>query len=180
MDLKEADIPETPEQRRTRFQSSRDVEALAAIPQPTIAAINGHALGGGLEMALACDLRIIVDDAEVGLPELAHGLIPGGGATQRLPRLIGIARAAELIYFGVRLRGPEAVAWGIANRCVPRSELLPQAENWASVIAAQSPHAVRSVKKLIRESEEVPHRLGVETELEVLLRLMADRQESHK
>ena len=91
MDLKEASAPETPLRRRARLRSERDIDALAALPVPTIAAINGYALGGGLEMALACDLRVAAEDAQLGLPEITQGLIPGGGgdaaaAAARRPR----------------------------------------------------------------------------------------------
>jgi methylglutaconyl-CoA hydratase len=96
MDMKEAGEPESPAQRRDRLKSSRDIEQLASLPQPTIAAINGYALGGGFEMALACDIRVIAEHAQVGLTELVHGLVPGGGGTQRLPRLVGPARASVL------------------------------------------------------------------------------------
>ena len=177
MDLKEAGVAETPEQRRERLRASRDIEQLAALPQPTVAAINGYALGGGLEMALACDIRIIAEHAQVGLTELVHGLVPGGGGTQRLPRLIGVARAAEMLYLGLRLSGPDAVAWGVANRCVPGADLASAAAELAAAIAAQPRRALVCAKELLRMSADVAQTPGIEHELDVLLTLLAERQQ---
>jgi len=178
MDLKEAGELESPAQRRDRLKASRDIEQLAAIPQPTIAAINGYAFGGGFEMALACDIRVISEHAQVGLTELVHGLVPGGGGTQRLPRLIGLARAAEMLYLGLRLPGPEAVIWGVANQCVPAAELVSTTKELAAAIAAQPRRALVYAKELLRMSSEVAQAPGIERELEVLLTLLADRQQS--
>ncbi len=176
MDMKEAGTPESPADRRDRLRASRDIEQLAALPQPTIAAVNGYALGGGFEMALACDLRIVAEHAEVGLPELVHGLVPGGGGTQRLPALVGPARAAEMLYLGLRLAGPEALAWGLANRCVPADELLAAAAKMARSVAERPRRAVRYAKELLRQSQELSLSVGVERELDALLTLLADRQ----
>lgn len=175
MDLKEAAIGETSEQRRVRLRSSRDIDTLAGLSVPTIAAVNGYALGGGLEMALACDLRILADDAQVGLPELTHGLVPGGGATQRLPRLIGTSRTLELLYLGDRLDGPTAVALGIANRSVPRAELLAVTNAIASAVAAKPRAATRAAKQLVLASTEIDIAEGLVQELEVLLDLLDER-----
>lgn len=175
MDLKEAGAPETPAQRRDRLRASRDIEQLAALPQPTIAAINGFALGGGLEMALACDLRVAVDTAQLGLTELVHGLVPGGGGTQRLPRLVGSARAAEMLYLGLRLPAPQAEAWGLVNRSVPAGDLRTTVAEMAHAVAANSPRALRYAKELLRKSQDVPISVGAELELDSLLTLMADR-----
>jgi methylglutaconyl-CoA hydratase len=175
MDLKEAAGPETAGARRDRLRASRDIEQLASLPKPTVAAVNGYALGGGLEMALACDLRVVAESAQLGLTELAHGLVPGGGGTQRLPRLVGPARAAEMLYLGLRLTGAEALAWGLANRCVPLADLPRAADELARAVAAQPPRALRYAKELLRKSAEVPLSVGVESELDVLLTLMAER-----
>ena len=176
MDLKEAGEPETAAQRRDRLRASRDIEQLAALPQPTIAAINGYALGGGLEMALACDLRIAADHAQLGLTELVHGLVPGGGGTQRLPRLVGSARAAEMLYLGLRLSAAQAESWGLVNRTVPIGELDAAAAEMAHAIAGNSARALRYAKELLRKSQDVPLAVGAELELDSLLTLMADRQ----
>jgi enoyl-CoA hydratase/carnithine racemase len=109
--------------------------ALAAIPRATIAAVNGYALGGGLELALACDLRVGGDDAKLGLPEVLLGVIPGGGGTQRLPRLIGPARAKEMIFTGRQVRAPEALEVGLVNRVVPADDVLDEAVAWAGELA---------------------------------------------
>lgn len=175
MDLKEAAGPETPGERRDRLRASRDIEQLAMLPQPCIAAINGYALGGGLEMALACDLRVCSDTAQMGLTEVAHGLVPGGGGTQRLPRLVGLARAAELLYLGLRVSGREAVSLGLVNRCVAPEELHRCTAELAAAIAAAPTRAKRQAKELLRKSQELPLSAGVEYELEALLGLMADR-----
>lgn len=175
MDLKEAGAPESPAERRDRLRASRDIEQLAALPQPVVAAVNGFALGGGCEMALACDLRIIAESAQIGLTELTHGLVPGGGGTQRLPRLVGPALAAELLLLGRRLSGAEAVEAGLANRCVPDADLLSVALEVAAAIAAHPPRAVRYAKELLRKSQELPLTAGIDLELEALLALLADR-----
>jgi enoyl-CoA hydratase/carnithine racemase len=109
--------------------------ALAAIPRATIAAVNGYALGGGLELALACDLRVGGNDAKLGLPEVLLGVIPGGGGTQRLPRLIGPARAKEMIFTGRQVRAPEALEVGLVNRVVPADDVLDEAVAWAGELA---------------------------------------------
>ncbi len=176
MDLKEAGAPESPAQRRDRLRSSRDIDQLAALPQPTIAAINGYALGGGLEMALACDLRIAAENAQLGLTELVHGLVPGGGGTQRLPRLVGSARAAEMLYLGLRLDAARSQEWGLVNRVVPFEDLASTAAEMAAAVAANSNRALRYAKELLRVSQDVPVAVGAQLELDSLLTLMADRQ----
>ena len=128
-------------------------------------------------MALACDIRIIAEHAQVGLTELVHGLVPGGGGTQRLPRLIGVARAAEMLYLGLRLSGPDAVAWGVANRCVPGADLASAAAELAAAIAAQPRRALVCAKELLRMSADVAQTPGIEHELDVLLTLLAERQQ---
>jgi len=110
--------------------------ALARVPRVTIAAVNGYALGGGLELALACDLRICAEDAAFGLPEVLLGVLPGGGGTQRLPRLVGVARAKDLIFSGRQVRAPEAQAMGLVDRVVAPDLLLEAALTWAAEFAA--------------------------------------------
>jgi enoyl-CoA hydratase len=110
--------------------------ALAAVPRATIAAVNGYALGGGLELALACDFRVCAEDARFGLPEVLLGVIPGGGGTQRLPRLIGASRAKEMIMTGRQVRAEEALDIGLVNRIVARDEVLDAALAWAAELAA--------------------------------------------
>jgi enoyl-CoA hydratase len=177
MDLRESDRSETPEARRHRLRNSRDIEQLASLPKPTIAAVNGYALGGGCEMALACDLRVMAEDARLGLPELTHGLVPGGGGTQRLPRLVGAALAFEMIYLGTPLYGPRAVARGLATACVPREELDVFAADMAGRLAELSPAALRTAKELIQRSLETPLQDGLDDELSALIELLEARAE---
>src|SRR5580704_7335184 len=110
--------------------------ALASVPRATIAAVNGYALGGGLELALACDFRVGATDARLGLPEILLGVIPGGGGTQRLPRLIGPSRAKELMLSGRQIRAEEALAIGLVNRTVEPDGVLEAALAWAAELAA--------------------------------------------
>lgn len=110
--------------------------ALASVPRATIAAVNGYALGGGLELALACDFRVCAEDSRLGLPEVLLGVLPGGGGTQRLPRLIGSSRAKELIFTGRQVRAEEALSIGLVNRVVAPDDVLEVALHWAAELAA--------------------------------------------
>lgn len=110
--------------------------ALASVPRATIAAVNGYALGGGLELALACDFRVGAHDSRFGLPEVLLGVLPGGGGTQRLPRLIGPSRAKELIFSGRQIRAEEALSIGLVNRVVAPDDVLAEALAWAAELAA--------------------------------------------
>jgi enoyl-CoA hydratase/carnithine racemase len=115
--------------------------------KPLIAAINGTALGGGLEIALACDLRIAAENARLGTPEVALGLIPGWGGTQRLPRAIPRCKAAELMLMGKPIDAQEAYRIGLVNKVVPQAEVLSTAIEWAKVICQAGPLAVRAAKE---------------------------------
>jgi enoyl-CoA hydratase/carnithine racemase len=118
---------------------------------PTIAAINGAALGGGLELALSCDLRIAAHHAVLGLPETSLGVIPGAGGTQRLPRLLGEARAKELILRAARLSAPEALILGLVNQVLPKSEdFVLEVMNWAEPILNGAPLAIRAAISVMR------------------------------
>ena len=111
------------------------LDALAAVPRATIAAVNGYALGGGLELALACDFRVCAEDSRFGLPEVLLGVIPGGGGTQRLPRLIGASRAKELIMTGRQVRAEEALNTGLVNRVVAPDYVCSASLEWAAELA---------------------------------------------
>jgi enoyl-CoA hydratase len=113
----------------------RALGALAGVPRATIAAINGYALGGGLELALACDFRVCAEDSKLGLPEVLLGIVPGGGGTQRLPRLIGPSRAKDLIMTGRQVPAAEALAVGLVNRVVAPDDVLDEALAWAAEFA---------------------------------------------
>ena len=123
--------------------------ALASVPRATIAAVNGYALGGGLELALACDFRVCGDDSRFGLPEVLLGVIPGGGGTQRLPRLIGSSRAKELIFTGRQVRADEALSIGLVNRAVAPDDVLQAALTWAAELAAGPVVAHRLAKAAV-------------------------------
>jgi enoyl-CoA hydratase/3-hydroxyacyl-CoA dehydrogenase len=112
----------------------------------TIAAVNSIALGGGCELAMACDFRIAAESASFGQPEINLGIIPGFGGTQRLPRLVGQAKALEMNLIGDEITGPEAAAYGLATRVVPDHELFDTALSWARKLAGQAPIAVREIK----------------------------------
>ena len=134
-------------------------------PKPVVAAINGVALGGGLELALVCDLRVAVASAKLGLPETGLGIIPGAGGTQRLARVVGEGRAVEMICLGRRLSADEALAWGLVNRVVPDdADLLDEVVAWLTPIAEGAPIAQAAALKAIRASFEVPLDRGLELE----------------
>ncbi len=175
-DLKEvAAVASIVEDRRRRTEP-RDTEVLGRLDKPTIAAINGYALGGGLEMALACDIRIAAEGAQLGLTEVRRGQIPGSGGTQRLPRLIGRGPAMELLLTGAMIEAEEARRLGIVSRVVPQEELLPTAESLARTIAARAPVAVRYVKEAVNKGLDLTLAQGLqlESDLAVLLQTTED------
>lgn len=137
---------------------------LSALRVPVIAAINGLALGGGLELALACDLRIAGESAKLGAPEVTLGLIPAYGGTQRLPRLVGLAKAKELIFTGAMISAAEALKIGLVNKTVPAGQELRAARDLAHTIAQKAPKAVRAAKRSIVEGFELPLARGIENE----------------
>jgi enoyl-CoA hydratase/carnithine racemase len=149
-----------------RAQRQVFVEAFGAaleIEMPTIAAVDGYALGGGCELALSCDLIVASDDAIFGLPEVGLGLVPGGGGTQLLSRRIGLNRALDLTLTGRRVSAAEALDLGLADRRVPAGSARTAARQLADEIAAQSPVSLRAAKRAVRE--------GFETDLAIGLRL---------
>jgi enoyl-CoA hydratase len=132
-----------------RFREALD--RLAAIPRATVAAVNGYALGGGCELALACDFRIVADDAKLGQPEILLGIIPGGGGTQRLARLVGSSRAKDMILTGRQVAADEALAWGLADKVVPKAELIDTALEFAATLARGPLLAQAACKRAIDE-----------------------------
>ena len=124
-------------------------DALAAIPRPVIAAINGFALGGGLELALACDLRVGSESSRLGFPEIQLGIFPGGGGTQRAARLIGPAKTKELVWSGRHVRADEALAIGLLDKVVPADEVLDAALEWAASFASGAVVAMGIAKRVV-------------------------------
>ena len=142
-------------------------------PVPTIAAINGFALGGGCELALACDIRIAAENALLGFPEVTLGILPGLGGTQRLPRLVGPGIAKEMIFSGRRLKAEEARMVNLVNRVVPEGEALNAARELAGEIAANGPVAVRHAKAAANKSQDVDLVSGLEYEADQFALLFA-------
>jgi enoyl-CoA hydratase len=139
-------------------------DAVAAIPRPVIAAIGGIALGGGLELAMACDLRVAATSARLGQPEVLLGIIPGAGGTQRLPRLVGPARAKELVWTGRHLRAEEALAIGLVDRVVPDEDLETEALAWAGSLATGAVVAMGLAKTAIDRGLDGPLQRGLDVE----------------
>jgi enoyl-CoA hydratase len=131
-------------------------EAVDAFPKPVIAAINGFCLGGGCELAMACDIRIAADGAKLGQPEVSLGILPGGGGTQRLPRLVGLGAAFRLLYTGDLIDAAEALRIGLVDQVVPAPDLMREARALAERIAAKSPVALRLIKEAVRASTRMP------------------------
>lgn len=148
-------------------------------PKVTIAAVNGLAFGGGCELAIACDLRVAADHAKFGQPEVALGIIPGAGATQRLPRLIGLGRAKHLILTGDPIDAPTALAWGLVSQVVPGSDVLPAARALADRILSRGPLAIRLAKAAINASARVDLESGllIETLAQAICFQSDDKQE---
>ena len=139
-------------------------ERIADLRVPVIASINGLALGGGLELALACDLRIAGESAKLGAPEVNYGLMPAYGGTQRLARLVGASKAKELIFTGAMISAAEGFRIGLVNRAVPAGQELRAARDLAHTIAQRAPRAVQASKKAIREGLALPLADGIEQE----------------
>lgn len=172
-DLKErGGMSETEVQQRLRDYRVA-LRALETVNKPVICAINGYALGGGLEIALACDIRIVADEAQVGLTELRLGVIPGAGGTQRLPRIVGIARAKELIFRAARLSAAEAVDVGLASQAAPRADLLEAARAMAVEIAKSAPIALAQAKTAIAAGMQVDLETGLELEAQAYASTLA-------
>ncbi len=149
-----ADLKERASMSREEVHAFHDalrdaLRGIEAAPQAFLAAMNGAALGGGLELALACDLRVAVEGAELGLPEVGLGIIPGAGGTVRLPRAIGVSRAKELILTGRRVGAAEALALGLVSRVAPAGRLLEVALELAGLVARNAPVSIRQAKRAV-------------------------------
>ncbi|NMA91795.1 MAG: enoyl-CoA hydratase, partial [Firmicutes bacterium] len=145
-------------------RGQRVFQQVATLPVPVIAAINGFALGGGLELALACDIRIASENARLGLPEVTLGIMPGYGATLRLPRIISPGKARELIYSGKQISAAEALRIGLVEEVVPVGEALDKAKELASAILRCGPLGVRAAKRAVDRGRELPLAEGLKYE----------------
>ena len=181
-DIREFVTPQVPvkfrdARRRVDFRAAMD-----RCGQPIIAAINGFALGGGLELALACDIRIAGEDSLLGLTEVNLAIIPGGGGTQRLPRLVGRGKALEMILTGARIDGREALRIGLVERVVPTAEVYAAAQALAKMLAERAPIAMRYAKEAVVKGlgMSLEDGLRLENDLATLLRTTEDRLEGAK
>jgi len=150
------------------FRCETVYSATAAFSKPLIAAINGICLGGGCELALACDIRIASASARLGQPEVNLGIIPGGGGTQRLSRLVGVGQAFKLIYTGEIISADEALRIGLVEEVVPPDQLMSRARALATAIATKSPVAIRLIKEAIQASLETPLSEGLRLETSLI------------
>lgn len=178
-DLKERAAMSLDETRAFLDELNALMDTLAVFPCPVIAAIGGSASGGGLELALACDIRLAAEGVMVGLPEVKLGIIPGAGGTQRLSRLCGVAVAKELILTGRRIDAASACALGVVSAVVPRSALRAEAERWAIEIAEAGPLALVQAKRAIDDGwgRPLPEALRVERAAYELVLASEDRNE---
>jgi enoyl-CoA hydratase/carnithine racemase len=163
-DLKERNSLSDAELLRQRPLARAAYTGVLDLPMPTVAAVHGYALGGGFELALACDLIVADPTAVVGLPEVSVGVIPGGGGTQLLPRRVGAARAAELIFSARRVEGPEAHRLGLVDQLVDPGQARTEALALAARIAANSPVGLRAAKRALRLGHGLDLRAGLEVE----------------
>ena len=156
--------------------------AVAAIEKPVIAAVNGDAFADGLELALACDVRIAALNAHFGLPEIEAGLIPSGGGTQRLPRIVGRGKALEMILTGETIDAAEALENGLVTKIVPAESLMPEVEALAKAMAAKAPVSLRYIKEAINKGLDLTMEQGLrlEADLYFLLHTTGDRTEGIK
>src|SRR5258705_5804567 len=172
-------VPTTFRESRRRIDFR---QVMDRCPQPIIAAIRGYAFGGGLELALACDIRVAAEDAQLGLTEINLAIIPGGGGTQRLPRLVGRGKALEMILTGMRIPAAEALRIGLVERVVPLAEHPSAAQALARQIADKAPIALRYAKESVVGGLGLPLADGIrlENDLSTLLRTTEDRIEGAK
>jgi enoyl-CoA hydratase/carnithine racemase len=146
---------------RTAWTLQTAIATLDSLEKPTIAAVHGYALGGGLELSLGCDFRYLADDAQIGQPEILLGLIPGAGGTQRLPRVVGYQRAKEMIYTGRQVGAEEALSIGLADKVAPSSDLLDLAITDAHDWATKATQAIGAAKKALNDGSALPVDQGV-------------------
>ncbi len=172
-DIKERRAPESSVQVRRRMQKSRWIEALDCTEKPVIAAVHGYCMGGGMELALACDLRFAAPDAVFALPETGLGLIPGGGGTQRLGQVVGPGRALDLLLTGDRIDAQRALSVGLVTRVADSVESLQaQVTDLAERIAVKPPTATLFVKQAARAATQLDLKSGLDLELDLFAMLV--------
>jgi enoyl-CoA hydratase/carnithine racemase len=183
MDLKErAETAFSPIERRNQKLTQTvhtQSRAIGVMTKPTIAAIKGYCVGGGLEMALACDLRVAAEDAKLGLTEVRRGLIPGAGGTQRLTRAVGLTKALEMCLTGDTVTGSEAHRLGLVNIAVPAADVMKSADDLAARILKGAPMSVAFIKESIKKGIELPldEGLRLEADLSALIGMTEDAKE---
>ena len=180
-DIKESRGPETPVEARRRMLRNTHFDALERATKPVIAAIHGVCMGGGFEIALACDIRIASPDAVFALPETGLGIIPGGGGTQRLTRIVGLGRALDLILTGDRIDAQEALRIGAISRLVTdNAQLIPETEKLAQRICGKPPTATAYAKESARGGMEIDLKAGLQLEKTLFTMLLTteDRREA--
>jgi enoyl-CoA hydratase/carnithine racemase len=152
--------------------------AVAAIPKPVVAAVTGFALGGGCELALCADIRVAADDAKLGQPEILLGIIPGAGGTQRLSRLVGPAKAKDLIFTGRFVSADEALTIGLVDQVVPAADVYDTAHRWAAKFATGPAYALRAAKEAVDRGVEVDLESGLALERQLFAALFATEDRS--
>ncbi|MGI8554341.1 MAG: enoyl-CoA hydratase/isomerase family protein [Dehalococcoidia bacterium] len=180
-----ADLVEMSRRSREEFQDTFWETGIPGLNRglelwkPIIAAINGYCLAGGLELAMACDIRIAAEHAQFGLAEVTRGIIPGGGGTQRLPRLIPVGIALEMLYTGDRIPAPEALRLGLVNRVLPADRVMAEAQRVAIKINQNAPLAVRAIKESALRGLDLPLDQGLRIEA-LLSRVIRDTEDSRE
>lgn len=170
-DLKEL-LARNSEEQRHFLQPPHIYSAVEGLSKPVVAAVNGHALGAGLELATACDVRVVAAEAKLGQPEVSLGLVPGGGGTQRLARLVGHGQASRLVLTGDLVTGEEAGRIGLADAVVPKADVLATAVGLAAAMARHDPAAVAAGKRALRAAHGA-YDAGLELEIEEFVKLHA-------
>jgi enoyl-CoA hydratase len=168
-ELRERDLLE----QRAASERPRVYEAVAGLSKPVIAAVNGHALGGGCELAMACDVRLMREGGKIGQPEINLGLIPGGGGTQRLARLVGPGQAMKLVLSGELLDAEEAAEIGLVEEALSEDDFEARVAELAGAMAAKSPVALRLAKQAVKASQRLDLEAGIEYEAELFFQLFA-------
>jgi enoyl-CoA hydratase len=159
-DINELAVLSPAEGQRHAMRGQQLFDRIEQLGKPVIAAINGFALGGGCELAMACTLRIAADSARLGQPEINLGIMPGYAGSQRLPRLVGKGRALEILLGGEMVAAARAYEIGLVNRVVPAADLLTEARKWAALLASKPPIAVRYILEAVHHGCEVPFANG--------------------